>query len=73
LIAVFANLKAGTYAISTFHDRNSNDTVDKNLFGLPTEKYGFSRDAAGRMGPPSFEAAAFTVGSDDHAIVINLR
>ena len=27
--------------------------------GLPKEAYGFSRDARGRFGPPSFDAAAF--------------
>jgi uncharacterized protein (DUF2141 family) len=73
LIAVFANLKPGTYAISTFHDANANGALDKNLLGLPTEKYGFSRDAARRMGPPSFEDAAFAIDSDQQAITINLR
>lgn len=73
MIAVFANLMPGTYAISTFHDGNANGALDKNLLGLPTEKYGFSRDAAQPMGPPRFQDAAFAIGSDHHTIVINLR
>ena len=73
LIAVFANLKPGTYAVSTFHDGNANGALDRNLLGLPTEKYGFSRDAMGRMGPPSFEDAAFAIGPEHHTIIINLR
>jgi uncharacterized protein (DUF2141 family) len=72
-VATFADLRPGTYAVSVFHDANGNGTLDRNLFGLPTEKYGFSRDAPGRMGPPDFEDAALTIGSQGHAIIINLR
>lgn len=73
LVATFADLQPGTYAVSVFHDANGNGTLDRNLFGLPTEKYGFSRDAAGRMGPPDFEDASLTIGSQSHAIIIHLR
>jgi uncharacterized protein (DUF2141 family) len=73
LVATFAGLAPGTYAVSTFHDANENGSLDKNLLGLPTEKYGFSRDAARLMGPPRFEDAAFTIGPDHHLIIINLR
>jgi uncharacterized protein (DUF2141 family) len=73
LVATFAGLAPGTYAVSTFHDANANGSLDRNLLGLPTERYGFSRDAARPMGPPRFEDAAFAIGPDQHAIVINLR
>jgi uncharacterized protein (DUF2141 family) len=73
LLVTFADVKPGNYAISAFDDVNGNGVLDKNLLGLPTEKYGFSRDAARLMGPPSFDEAAITVGSDDKAIVITLR
>ena len=73
LVAIFTNLKPGTYAISAFHDGNANGVLDKNLLGLPTEKYGFSRGARGMMGPPRFDDAAFAVGHDHHAIIIDLR
>ena len=72
-IVVFRNLAPGEYAVSAFHDANSNGTLDKNLLGMPTEKYGFSRDAAGNMGPPSFDAAKITFGTENQTIVINLR
>src|SRR5690606_16285288 len=52
-------LKAGTYAVAVFHDENDNDSFDQNFFGLPLEDYGFSNDARGFLGPPSFDAAAF--------------
>jgi len=54
-----SGLAPGRYAISVIHDQNGNGKLDTNMVGLPTEGYGFSRDARGAMGPPSFEAAAF--------------
>jgi uncharacterized protein (DUF2141 family) len=41
--------------------------------GQPIEAFGFSRDAAGMMGPPRFADAAVKVDSADLAIKINLR
>lgn len=51
----------GTYAIGIFHDVNLNNRLDNYFFGVPKEQYGFSNDARGFMGPPSFEAASFEV------------
>lgn len=50
----------GTYAVAFFHDANGNGKMDYNFFGLPTEGYGFSNNAMGKFGPPSFKAASFT-------------
>ena len=65
-------LPAGDYAVAVYHDRNGNGRMDRNLAGLPIERYGFSNDAAGAMGPPSFEAARVAVQKDTR-IVIRLR
>jgi uncharacterized protein (DUF2141 family) len=66
---VFHDIAAGRYAVVAFQDLNRNGKLDKNLFGVPTEPYGFSQDARGRMGPPSFEAAAFEVTLDSETII----
>jgi uncharacterized protein (DUF2141 family) len=58
----FGPVPPGTYAVAVVHDENGNGRMDKRLF-MPREGYGFSRDAAVRMGPPSFRAAAFAVGA----------
>ncbi|WP_269533937.1 DUF2141 domain-containing protein [Chitinimonas sp. BJYL2] len=71
--AVFANLPAGDYAISLFHDINGNRKLDKNLVGMPTEPYGFSNDAAGQFGPPSFEQARLSLPDNGKTIAITLR
>ena len=54
-------LPPGTYAIGIFNDANLNNRLDNYFFGVPREQYGFSNNARGFMGPPSFEDAAFSV------------
>lgn len=39
---VFRNLDYGTYAVTVFHDENSNGTLDHNLLRMPAEPLGFS-------------------------------
>lgn len=38
-------LPAGQYAIGVIHDSNSNNQLDTNFLGIPTEDYGFSNSA----------------------------
>ena len=54
-------LPKGTYAIGIFVDANYNKKMDRNFFGVPKEQYGFSNDAKGSFGPPSFKDASFNV------------
>lgn len=61
---VFDNVEPGKYALSASHDENRNGRLDKNLLGIPTESYGFSRDAKVRFGPPAFADAVFEVRAD---------
>ena len=60
---VFADLAAGEYAVAVYHDENGNGELDRNFIGIPAEGYGFSRDAKGFAGPPSFDAAAVKLES----------
>lgn len=55
------DLPPGDYAVVVFHDVNENGKMDKNILGIPTEDYGFSNNATGKMGPPSFELAKLTL------------
>jgi uncharacterized protein (DUF2141 family) len=45
-------------AICAYHDKNDNGRLDKNVFGIPTERYGFSNDPKRGFGPPTFEQAS---------------
>jgi len=58
---IFADLPPGEYAIRIFHDINSNQEMDTNSFGIPTEPFAFSNNAKGMMGPASWEDAKFMV------------
>tara|TARA_Y100000389_G_scaffold136892_1_gene134461 strand:+ start:309 stop:749 length:441 start_codon:yes stop_codon:yes gene_type:complete len=65
-------LKKGVYAISLFVDSNDNKIIDKNLLGIPTEQYGFSNNASGFLGSPSYKDASFNL-VDDLNIKISLK
>lgn len=69
---VFRNLQPGRYAVSALHDENMNGKLDSNPIGMPIERYGFSRNARGQFGPPSFADAAFEL-TTDQTLVITLR
>lgn len=71
--AVFKDVPAGTYAVSAFQDINGNEKLDTNSFGKPIEPYGFSRNARGMFGPPSFDEAAFNVGQRASTIEFKLK
>lgn len=58
------DIPKGTYTIGIFVDVNLNNKMDTNFLGIPKEQYGFSQNAKGFMGPPSFEDASFTVDGD---------
>lgn len=66
-------LSAGRYAVRAFQDVDGDGKMATNPFGMPTEPYGFSRDAQPNMGPPSFDAAAFEVKAGANAQVIHLN
>lgn len=51
----------GDYAIAVVHDENSNNTLDTSWIGIPKEGIGMSNNAKGRMGPPKYRDAKFTV------------
>lgn len=67
------SLPYGEYAIKVFHDENNNGELDKRLFGIPAEAYGFSNDARGTIGPPEYEKAAFKLDSPKKEITITIK
>lgn len=69
---VFLNLDPGWYGIIVFQDENGNGRLDKNAWGVPTEPYGFSNDAYGFLGPPTFADAALWLDGSDKAVTVSL-
>ena len=69
----FKGVPPGRYALSAFHDVNGNGRLDANMVGMPTEPYGASRDARGKMGPPAFDDAVVTIGAEPMSLTIHLH
>lgn len=69
----FDGLKPGRYAISILHDENNNLKMDFNILGIPREGFGFSNNAKGTFGPPSYKKASFEVGEAGSSIKVRMR
>jgi uncharacterized protein (DUF2141 family) len=48
----------GAYVLAAFHDRNNNGRLDTNLFGVPTEPYGFAETPPSKYRSPVFSEIA---------------
>ncbi len=60
----FDSLVPGTVAVRLFHDENSNGKLDTNLFGIPSEGYGFSNNPRSRFGEPPLKDRVFELHAD---------
>lgn len=63
-----AGLAPGNYAISLFHDANSNGKLD-TFMGIPREGYGFSRNPPFRPRAPRFNEAVIAVSGETKAAI----
>lgn len=58
----FDDVPAIPFAIKAFHDADADGQLTCGLMGIPKEPYGFSNNARGIFGPPSFKDAAIQCG-----------
>jgi uncharacterized protein (DUF2141 family) len=72
-VVVFKDLPEGDYAFSAFHDVDSDRKMARNAMGMPTEPWGFSKDAMGMFGPPSFDEAKLKVTAGGTTTVMTLK
>lgn len=69
---VFEDLPENSYAVSIFHDEDSNGELNMGkIVPIPKEKYGFSNNPSSTFGPPEFEECLFEL-SKDTIIIIEL-
>lgn len=61
---VIKDLPKGEYAISLYHDKNSNGVCDRNFFGIPKEPYGFSNNYKPKFSAPTFTDCKFELSAD---------
>jgi uncharacterized protein (DUF2141 family) len=69
----FEDIPPGTYAMAVIHDENMNGELDANWLGIPTEGYGFSKDAKGLVGAPSFSSASFRYDGENIEMTMSLH
>lgn len=71
----FPDLAYGTYAVSVYHDENSNGALDHNLFHFPAEPLGFSNQFQIGLtsGMPTFEKMKFQFSPDVGVVEIAVK
>lgn len=69
----FDGLTYGTYAVAIYHDRNQDGELNRGMFGMPIEGYGFSNDAPAVDGPAQFEDAVFFLAGSNTTIAIRMK
>ena len=66
----FENLIPGDYAVSIYHDQDNDGKLKTGIFGIPKEDYACSNNAKGKMAPPKYTDAKFTISEDTTIAVI---
>lgn len=61
MIILIEDVDPGTYAISIFHDENTNEELDVNWLGIPEEGFGFSNNPAIGFSAPEYNDCSFTI------------
>ncbi len=72
VVVSFQDIPEGTYAVTVFHDENSNQKLDTNFMGIPKEDTGCSNNAKGFMSAPKWEDAKFILSDTTAIIEINM-
>ena len=67
------SVEPGDYAIAVYHDENGNGKMDKRVFGIPKEPYGFSNNFRPTMSAPKFNDCRFSVGDSGKTVRIQLN
>lgn len=72
MLVTFRNLKPGSYGVSVLHNAKGDGKLHRNLLGIPTDGFGFSRNPTILTGPPKFEDSVVFVAGLDTNIQIQL-
>ena len=59
-------------AISAYHDENKNSRLDKSSFGIPIERYGFSKNPKRGFGPPKFSEVAIQLKPETASLMLEV-
>lgn len=68
-----ADLPPGPYAVAAYQDVNGNQQLDRTWLGVPSEPYGFSRDARPGLSPVEFGEASVDVPTAGVVVPVRLQ
>jgi len=66
-------LPYGRYAVTVFHDENSNGEFDTGPFRFPKEGFGFSKNPKVWKGAPKFKDADFEFTAENSVVEIIMK
>jgi uncharacterized protein (DUF2141 family) len=72
-VVTFSNVPYGVYAVAAVHDSNSDNQLNKNGLGIPSEGFGFSNNPPLRFGPASFAESEFFVSGTKTIVQIKMQ
>lgn len=73
LTITFSDVPFGRYAVSIFHDENSDGELNLGAFGIPQEGLGFSENPQLWKGPPKFQQTDFEFTSANSVVEITMK
>lgn len=68
-LRVTFHVEPGDYAVALYQDVNSNGQMDKRLFGIPKEPYGFSNNIRPKFSTPKFDECKVLVKEDAKTLI----
>jgi uncharacterized protein (DUF2141 family) len=68
----FSNLPYGNYAVTTYHDINSNRKLDQNTFGIPEEPYDMTNLKV-KWRKPTFNEVKFALQAPQKTVQLHLK
>ena len=69
-LTIQVELTPGEWAVALSQDLNSNDKLDKNFLGIPTEPFAFSNNVKPRFAAPNFQECKFMVAGPGQVVTI---
>jgi uncharacterized protein (DUF2141 family) len=72
-VVTFSNLPYGVYALAAIHDSNSDNRLNQNMLGIPSEGFGFSNNPPLKAGPASFAESEFFVSGTKTVVQIKMQ
>ncbi|HEY0758066.1 MAG TPA: DUF2141 domain-containing protein [Acidisarcina sp.] len=68
----FSHLPQGRYGVVVLHDENQNKKLDRNMFGVPKEGFGFANNPRVMLSAPSIDKATLNVSCPSTETTIRL-